>query len=235
MASSPPTVGDKQEIGSQGGGRSEPKRRTGDGKLRADDAMLGGGGLSTLQFAVGSLSDRSACMLVSKQWNSMVVAPASLRYLHVKSDTFTDTMCAGVGRLLGLRELDLGGAASLSDVGVQSLTACTSLRTLSLDSCDRITDAGLLSLSVLTSLQSLNLGGCSNITDTGLQSLSALTSLQSLDLTSCVKLTDTGLQSLSALLLLQSLDISSCMGITATGKQALRAALPPGSPLQIYG
>jgi hypothetical protein len=125
---------------------------------------------------------------VNKQWLLRASVPTScdvaIDPLHFKS-----LVCPAKVRIFK-------APRSITDAGLQWLTALTGLQFLDLAWCNNITDAGLRCLAPLASLQHLDLRECSNITDAGLQCLAPLTSLQHLDLRGCNNITDAGLQAL---------------------------------------
>lgn len=104
------------------------------------------------------------------------------------------------------------------DENVAQLKNCENVRILNLANSS-ITDKGLQQLTALTRLEELSLVCCLGITDDGLSLLSH-SSLHSLDLT-CCHITDMGLAALSTLKL-RKLNLSFCHGITDIGLQALR-------------
>lgn len=83
--------------------------------------------------------------------------------------TIDDTWLAAIGRLAGLRELDIAGDG-ITDAGLAHLAKLTQLETLTITS-QRVTDAGLRQLNPLGRLQSLGL--LANVTDAGVASIQA--------------------------------------------------------------
>ncbi len=120
-------------------------------------------------------------------------------------------------RLLPLLETISVRSTSVSDRGLEFLSALTNLHTLHLDWCTRITDSGMNALTKIKSLQVLNLQWCERISDSGMKNLVNLPQLRVLDVSSNKHISNTGLLNLSGLRCLQSLTLQWCERITDDG------------------
>ncbi len=108
------------------------------------------------------------------------VGDAAIENLSFANSGFGDDSFGKIPNLARVKEFDLSGCKSVTDVGLSHLRSASSLVTLRLGGTG-ITDSGLRSLSGLNTLQHLDLSDTA-VTDAGLTSLANLTRLASLSL-----------------------------------------------------
>ena len=125
---------------------------------------------------------------------------AALETLHLSSanpfggNAVTDVGVGYLGRLRGLRCLNLQGSSNVTDAGLAVLVGgCAGVQRLNLGGCYRLTDAGmgvLVGGMMARTLTHLSMFQCFHVTDAGVERVvKGLVGLVHLDLHSCVAIT----------------------------------------------
>ena len=124
--------------------------------------------------------------------------------IDLTSTWVTDADMARLGRLTGLRRLDLA-YTKISDVGLEHLRGLREVLDLNLYFAEYITDSGIAHIKGWTQLKHLNLRG-TKVTSRVFDHLQGLENLRSLDLSS-TEITDAGFENLASLPHLEKLAI----------------------------
>ena len=124
--------------------------------------------------------------------------------IDLSSTWVTDADTARLGRLSGLRKLDLSHT-KITDVGLEHLRGLNQVVDLNLYFAEYITDSGIAHIKGWTQLKHLNLRG-TKVTSRVFDHLQGLENLRSLDLSS-TEITDAGFENLASLPHLETLAI----------------------------
>jgi Leucine-rich repeat (LRR) protein len=153
----------------------------------------------------------------------LLALPALEKADLVEVDGLSDESLAFLGKIKGLKELNLGDAA-VSSAGLKHLTGLKELVRLDLGWTKDVGDAGMPFVAKLPKLEVLGLGG-TKVSDAGLPLLAALPNLKELALMG-TPVTDQGLASLAACKGLTTLRLNNKMKTTPAGIDRLKKALP---------
>ncbi len=126
--------------------------------------------------------------------------------IDLSSTWVTDADMARLGRLTGLRRLDLA-YTKISDVGLEHLRGPSEVLDLNLYFAEYITDSGIAHIKGWTQLKHLSLRG-TKVTSRVFDHLKGLESLRALDISS-TEVTDAGFEKLASLPHLEKLAIGS--------------------------
>lgn len=121
-----------------------------------------------------------------------------LQVLRLRLTGRTEKGLVHLGKLTGLRELDLGANPGLTGASLRHLAPLAKLRVLLLPNCTGLGDAALGEVGKLTALERLDVAGCATVGDDGVKKLAGLKRLQSLDLTD-TSVGDAGVEALAGL------------------------------------
>ena len=141
----------------------------------------------------------------------------NLEELYVGGTIVDDDSCSVVAGFPKLKKLRLA-RNQVSDIALETLSACTLLEELDLSEDSLITNSGMVHLAKLTGLRKLNLWRV-QISDEGVLMLGSLTQLEWLNLDN-TKLSDAGLPALKDMTKLNFLHLGSTQ-ITADGASLL--------------
>ncbi|HLF93994.1 MAG TPA: hypothetical protein VJB14_11065 [Planctomycetota bacterium] len=156
-------------------------------------------------------------------FKNLLALPALEKANLVEIDGFTDEALVPIGKLSGLKELNLGDAG-VTNAGLKHLSGLKELTRLDLGWTKDVGDAGMPLLAKLKKLEFLGLGG-TKVTDAGLPALAALPNLKEVALMGTA-VTDQGLQSLAACKGLASVLVGKKGKVTQAGMDRLKKALP---------
>ncbi len=158
-----------------------------------------------VQLDVGNVASKDLTGLAG-------LAPDDVQFLNFRYTQLDDEGLRHVGRLSGLRSLNLMYAAAVSDAGVGHLAGLKQLRAIRFDGLQArrlgggIGDAALAALAGLPELRRVDVRRMPKITDAGLGKLVPLKKLIELDLGG-TSITDAGLATLRQFPLLENLDL----------------------------
>ncbi|MBI3855102.1 MAG: hypothetical protein HY293_05370 [Planctomycetes bacterium] len=168
-------------------------------------------------------SDNKHVFIPAAEFRFLLALPALETANLVEIDGLTDESLVYVGKIPGLKALNLGDA-QVSDAGLKHLGGLASLESLDLGWTKDVGDAGLPLLAGLPRLKILGLGG-TKVTDAGLPALAACASLRELRLPATA-VTDQGLAALEACKGLETLKLGRKSKATPQGIDRLKKALP---------
>lgn len=181
------------------------------------------------------LSDASASLGLAEGLSVLGDQASALTHLNLFRSALNDEHLTHIGKIFGLKYLNLSQNAEITSGGVEHLAALTKLVSLNLASCTNITDRASCILATFTRLRFLNLAN-TGFVDDGLGALVPLPQLQILRATcarssfsllsglaqspylSCLSLTDSKFDPSDAYLLgslhsLTELNVASSIGL----------------------
>jgi hypothetical protein len=179
--------------------------------------------LKDLRLGGHRASDGKHVFINGAELRFLTALPALEKLNLGEVDGLSDDAMGYLGKLVTLKELDLGDAA-ITSAGLRHFAGLKELTRLQIGWTKDVGDAGLPFLAKLTKLEFLGLGG-TKVTDAGLPALAALPSLKELALPGTA-VTDKGLMSLSACKGLTTLNLNNKMKVTPKGIDALKKSLP---------
>lgn len=168
-------------------------------------------------------SDGKHVFIEAAGFKHLLALPALEKANLVEIDGLTDEALVPIGKIAGLKELNLGDAA-VTNAGLKSLSGLKELMRLDLGWTKDVGDAGMPFLLKLKKLEVLGLGG-TKVTDAGLPVLAALPALKELYLMG-TPVTDRGLDSLAGCKGLTLVQVNNKMKTTPQGIDRLKKALP---------
>lgn len=133
----------------------------------------------------------------------------ALERLELSGGPFRDALLEPVGRMSGLRALDLQNCRALSGAGLAHLAGLAQLEELNLAQCYGLEDADLAQLPPLPALRRLDLMIVPELGDDGLAALAGREALEELSLAS-TGVRGPGLAHLAGLERLRRLDLTGC-------------------------
>lgn len=169
-------------------------------------------------------SDKKHIHIPADGFRHLAALPALRKATLWEIDGLDDSALAHIGKVTGLRELELGDAA-ITSAGLKHLRGLQSLVFLGLGWTKDVTDAGLPDIVALPNLETLVLSG-TKVTDAGLAQLAKLPKLKELRLAAMPGVTDAGLMKLKSASSLKTIVVNKKTGITAAGIATFRQQRP---------
>lgn len=168
-------------------------------------------------------SDNKHVFIPAAEFRFLLALPALEKANLVEIDGLTDESLAFIGKIAGLKELNLGDAQVTSG-GLKPLTGLKNLETLDLGWTKDVGDEGLSTLSGLPKLRILGLGG-TKVTDAGLPRLAAFAALEEVRLMA-TGVTDLGFEALAACKTLTAVKLGKKSKVTPQAIEKLKKSLP---------
>lgn len=168
-------------------------------------------------------SDNKHVFIPAAEFRFLLGLPALENANLVECDGLDDTSLVFIGKLTGLKSLNLGDA-QVTNAGLKALAGLKNLETLDLGFTKDVGDAGLALLVKLPNLKVLGLGG-TKVTDAGIPLLASFRSLKEVKLGSTA-VTDKGVASLEACKGLEKVNLGKKSKITPQAVDRLKKALP---------
>jgi hypothetical protein len=187
--------------------------------LTADDLKT----LKDLRLGGHRASDNQHVFIPPQEFKFLLGLPALENADLVECDGLNDESLVYIGKLSGLKSLNLGDAR-VTNAGLKSLAGLKNLEILDLGWTKDVGDAGLPLLAKLPRLRVLGLGG-TKVTDAGIPLLASFKSLREIKL-GATAVTDRGLSALEACKGLTTVHLGKKTKISAQAIDRLKKALP---------
>lgn len=168
-------------------------------------------------------SDNKHVFIPAAEFRFLLGLPALENADLVECDGLNDESLVFIGRIRGLKTLNLGDA-QVTSAGLKHLAGLKELESLDLGWTKDVGDAALPLLSKLPKLRVLGLGG-TKVTDAGMPLLASLKSLKEVKLGGTA-VTDRGLAALESCKGLERIQLGKKSKITAAAIDRLKKALP---------
>jgi hypothetical protein len=168
-------------------------------------------------------SDNKHVFIPPAEFRFLLALPALEKANLVEIDGLADESLAFIGKIAGLKELNLGDA-QVTNAGLKQIAGLRNLETLDLGWTKDVGDEGLAALAGLPKLRVLGLGG-TKVTDAGMAALASFAALEELRLMATA-VTDQGLESLGACKRLATVKLGRKSKVTPQGIEKLKKALP---------
>lgn len=178
--------------------------------------------LKDLRLGGHRASDNKHVAIPPAEFKFLLGLPALETLNLAECDGFNDESMVFVGKITGLKSLNLGDA-QVTNAGLKSLAGLKNLETLDLGFTKDVGDPGLPLLAKLPGLKVLGLGG-TKVTDAGLPLLASFKSLQEIRL-GATAVTDRGIAALEGCKGLKSVRLAKTK-VTAQAIERLKKALP---------
>ncbi len=188
-------------------------------KLTADDV----GTLKEIKLGGHRVSDNKHVYIPAEEFRFLLGLPALEKANLVEIDGLTDEALVPIGKIAGLKLLNLGDA-QITTAGVKHLAGLRKLESLDLGWTKDVGDDALPLLAPLKNLRVLGLGG-TKVTDSGLAALAALAALKEVRL-GATAVTDQGMAALEACHSLETVKLGKKSKVTPQGIEKLKKALP---------
>lgn len=179
--------------------------------------------LKDLRLGGHRASDSRHVFIPAWEFRFLLGLPALENADLVECDGLNDESLVHIGKLTGLRSLNLGDA-QVSNAGLKSLAGLKNLESLDLGWTKDVGDAGLPLLAKLPRLKVLGLGG-TKVTDAGIPILGSFKKLQEVKLGGTA-VTDRGFAALEGCKGLQTVHLGKKSKITPPAIDRLKKALP---------
>ena len=179
--------------------------------------------LKDLRLGGHRASDNKHVFIPAAEFKFLLGLPALETLNLAEVDGFNDESLVFVGKLKGLKLLNLGDAR-VTNAGLKHLGGLKDLETLDLGWTMDVGDAGLPLLAKLPNLKMLGLGG-TKVTDAGLPLLAGFKSLKEVRL-GATAVTDKGLSALESCRGLEKVVLGKKTKTTQPGIDRLKKALP---------
>jgi len=167
-------------------------------------------------------SDNKHVFIPAAEFKFLLGLPALENANLVEIDGLTDEALAFIGKIQGLKTLNLGDA-QVTNAGLKHLTGLRNLVDLDLGWTKDVGDAALPLLTKLPNLKILGLGG-TKVTDAGLPILASFKSLREVKL-GATAVTDKGMIALESCKALEKVTLKKTK-VTPTAIERLKKALP---------
>jgi hypothetical protein len=168
-------------------------------------------------------SDNKHVFIPAAEFRFLLALPALEKANLVEIDGLTDQSLAFIGKLSGLKELNLGDS-QVTNAGLKPLAWLRNLETLDVGWTKDVGDEGLATLAGLPKLRVLGLGG-TKVSDAGLARLASFPALEEVRLMATA-VTDQGIESLAACKALATVKLGKKSKVTPQGIEKLKKALP---------
>jgi internalin A len=169
-------------------------------------------------------SDNKHLSIPADGFRHLAALPALRKLVVWENDGVTDEALSHIGKLTGLRELEMGDAP-ITSAGVKQLQGLKSLTHLGLGWTKDVADAAVPDLVALPALEVLVLSG-TKVTDAGLKQLVGMKKLKELRLAAMPQVTDAGLLNLKACPALRTVVVNKKTGVTPEGIAEFRRQRP---------
>jgi hypothetical protein len=168
-------------------------------------------------------SDNKHVFIPAAEFRFLLGLPALQTADLVECDGLNDESLVFIGKIRGLRSLNLGDA-QVTSAGLKHLAGLKEIETLDLGWTKDVGDAGLPLLAKLPNLKVLGLGG-TKVTDAGMAMLASFKSLREVKL-GATAVTDRGLKALESCKGLEKLHLGRKSKVTPTAIDRLKKSLP---------
>jgi hypothetical protein len=179
--------------------------------------------LKDLRLGGHRASDNKHVHIPSGEFRHLLGLPALENVNLAECDGFDDESLAFIGKLAGLKTLNLGDA-QVTSAGLKHLTGLKHLESLDLGWTKDVGDAAVPLLAKLPGLKVLGLGG-TKITDAGVPGLASIRNLRELKLPATA-VTDRGFAALEACRGLEKIALGKKTKVTPAAIDRLKKALP---------
>lgn len=179
--------------------------------------------LKDLKLGGHRASDNKHVFIPAGEFRYLLGLPALENANLVEIDGLTDESLAFIGKIDGLKTLNLGDA-QVTNAGLKHLAGLKNLESLDLGWTQDVGDAGLQVVAKLPKLRILGLGG-TKITDAGLPMLASIKSLRELKLPATA-VTDRGFATLEACRGLEKIHLGKKSKVTTAAIDRLKKSLP---------
>lgn len=153
------------------------------------------------------------------------LSPSTTNYKPSDPYTLTAAHVGDLGRVGGLKDLDLTDCGRLDDSALGKISELKKLERLILANT-QVGSKGLQELSTLPSLRALDVSFCERIDDTAIDQVVKLASLEELSLVGCSQVTDDAVRKLVKLDNLRRLDLSWCAQLSESAVLEIVQGLP---------
>ena len=179
--------------------------------------------LKDLKLGGHRASDNKHVFIPAAEFKFLLGLPALENANLVEIDGLADESLVFIGKIAGLKSLNLGDA-QVTSAGLKHLAGLRNLESLDLGWTKDVGDAGLPLLTKLPNLRILGLGG-TKVTDAGLPTLASIKTLKELKLPATA-VTDRGFASLEACKGLEKIALGKKSKVTTAAIDRLKKALP---------